>query len=151
MEEFSLYPACRSQINKPLIIYDRQFNYHSICKSSQSPQRPSISSRSQSRSPSSRPQSPRLQRCAWCHSREHTKSACSEFQRAEMSGRLSINDANRVKYWATATELPQMVGKGSIRIIYKKLIELEEQLGLTRNYDPSCVTILQGAITRFSA
>ena len=151
MEEFSLYPACRSQINKPLIIYDRQFNYHSICKSSQSPQRPSISSRSQSRSPSSRPQSPRLQRCAWCDSHEHTKSACSEFQRVEMSGRVSVNDANRVKYWGTATELPQMIGKGAMKLVYKKLMELEEQLGLTRNYNPSCVNILHGVIRSFSA
>jgi len=67
-----------------------------------------------------------------------------------MSGSVSIN-ANRVKYWATATELPQMVDKGGIRITYKKLIELEEQLGLTRNYDPSCVSILQGMIKGFSA
>jgi len=68
-----------------------------------------------------------------------------------MSGRVSVNDMNRVKYWATATELPQMVGKGGIRNLYKKLMELEEQLGLTRNYDPSCVGILQGAIKSFSA
>jgi len=67
-----------------------------------------------------------------------------------MSGRVSVNDANRVAYWATATELPQMVGRGGIRIIYERLIKLEEQLGLTRKYDPSCVSILQSAIRSFS-
>jgi len=80
-----------------------------------------------------------------------TKPGCPEFQRAEMSGRVSVNDANCVKYWATATELPQMIGKDGMKIIYKKLMELEEQLGLTRNYDPSCVAILQSAIRSFSA
>jgi len=115
-------------------------------QSSRSPQ--GISSRSPS---PSQPQSPRLQRCAWCDSHEHTKSACSEFQRVEMSGRVSVNDANRVKYWGTATELPQMIGKGAMKLVYKKLMELEEQLGLTRNYNPSCVNILHGVIRSFSA
>ena len=68
-----------------------------------------------------------------------------------MSGRVYVNDTNRVKYWAMATELPQMIGKGGIRIIYKKLMVLEEELGLTRKYDPSRVGILQGAINSFSA
>jgi len=68
-----------------------------------------------------------------------------------MSSRVYVNDANRVEYWATATKLPQMTGKCGIRIIYKKLMELKEQLGLTRNYDPSCVSILQSVIKGFSA
>ena len=68
-----------------------------------------------------------------------------------MSGRVYLNDANRGKYWAIRMELPLMVGKGSIRIIHETLAQLEEQLGLSRKYDPSCVTILQGAIRRFSA
>jgi len=29
---------------------------------------------------------------------------------------------------ATCTELPHMIGKGGIKIIYEKLMELEEQL-----------------------
>ena len=68
-----------------------------------------------------------------------------------MSGRVYLNDANRVKYWATATELPQVVGKSRIRIIYERLTELEEQVGLSRNYDPPCVSILQDVIKGFSA
>ena len=68
-----------------------------------------------------------------------------------MSGRVSVNNANRDKYWAMAIELPQMIGKGGMRIIYEKLIELEEQLGLSRNYNTSCVGTLQCAIKSFSA
>jgi len=68
-----------------------------------------------------------------------------------MSGRVSVNDANRVKYWATATELPRMVDKGSIRKLYERLTELEEHLELSRNYDPACISILQGVIKGFSA
>jgi len=68
-----------------------------------------------------------------------------------MSGRVYVNDTNQVKYWATATELPQMVGKGGLKIVNKNLMELEEQLGLTRNYNLSCVRILPGVIKSFSA
>ena len=68
-----------------------------------------------------------------------------------MSGEVYLNDADRVKYLATATELPQRIGKGSMRIVYENLTELKEQLGLSENYDPSCVRILQGAIRSFSA
>jgi len=53
-----------------------------------------------------------------------------------MLGRVCLNDVNQVKYWAMATELPQMVVKGSMRITYEKLTELEERLGLTRNHNP---------------
>ena len=90
-------------------------------------------------------------KCAWCDSYEHTKSTCSEFQHVKISGRVSVNDTNRVKYWATRTELPQMVGKGGIKVIYERLMELQERLSLGRNYDPSCVCILQAVIKGFSA
>jgi len=68
-----------------------------------------------------------------------------------MSGKVCVNDANPVKYLAPATELPQRIAKGSMTIVYEKLTELEEQLGLSENHDPSYVSILQGAIRCFSA
>jgi len=117
----------------------------------QKPKTPGPSQSSQLSRSSSRPQSPRLQRCAWCDSQEHTKSKCSEFKWAKMSGRVYLNDANHVKYWVTATELPQMIGKGGIMAIYEQLLELEKQLGLDRDYDPLCVSILRSAIRSFSA
>jgi len=115
------------------------------------------SSRASSTQSSSWPRSPQLlvKRCAWCDSQEHTKSKCSEFQWAKMLGIVYVNNANRVTYWATRTELPQMIGKGGMRVIYERLAELEEhwrQLCSPRHYDPSPhISILQGVIRSFSA
>jgi hypothetical protein len=139
---------------KAAVLHDR-LNQPPSNQSTQSSQssrssRSSRSTRSSSVS-SSQSQSLRLQRCAWCDSHEHTKSKCSEFQRANVSCRVNLNAANRVTYWATCTELPQMVGKGGIKVIYERLMELEGQLGLDRNYDPSYVDIVQGVIRSFSA
>ena len=63
-----------------------------------------------------------------------------------MSGKVYLNNANPVKYFATATELPQRIGKGSVRIVYEKLTELEERLGLSGNHEPSGVVIVQDVI-----
>ena len=68
-----------------------------------------------------------------------------------MTSRVSVNDVNYVAYWAIATDLPRMVGKGDIRIIHERLIELEEQLTLTRNYDPLYISTLQSMRKSLSA
>jgi len=47
---------------------------------------------------------------------------------------------------------PEWLAKEASELyIYERLAELEEQLGLSRNYDPSCVGELHGAIRSFSA
>ena len=74
---------------------------------------------------------------------------CSEFRPAEMLGRIYLDGANRVKYWAIQIELPQMIGSGLYA--YKRLMEQNEHLRLTGNHDLSCVSVLQCAIPSFSA
>jgi hypothetical protein len=81
------------------------------------------------------PQSTRLRRCAWCDSQEHIKSNCFKLELAKTFSKVHINDANRVVYSATGTELPVMVGKGGMKVVYNRLLESDERLSWLRSQE----------------
>jgi hypothetical protein len=81
---------------------------------------------------------PRVLRCIWCDSRDHTRrSECSLFIDAMKTGNIRINKYGRVAFSSTAAEIPPAFGRGGMKSMYDTVFPVKStppSRGLLRFY-----------------
>jgi hypothetical protein len=68
---------------------------------------------------SSSRRTPRVSRCIWCDSKDHSRrSECALFIAAMKTGNIRINEYGRVVLSSTAAEIPPSFGRGGMKFTY---------------------------------
>jgi len=62
----------------------------------------------------------RVFRCLWCDSPEHRKFACLELSELLRTGRVRMNEANRIVNPATGLEFSPQPGKGGMKALFEQ-------------------------------
>jgi Protein of unknown function (DUF4100) len=69
-----------------------------------------------------RPLPDRPFRCVWCDSLEHRRNQCAEFSEMLRSGRICLNDQNRVVNAITGEEIPTNFGRGGMKKPFEQFL-----------------------------
>jgi hypothetical protein len=68
---------------------------------------------------------PRVSRCIWCHSPDHSRrSECMLFSEALKSGNIQINEIGHVVLSSTGAEFPPAFGRGGMKLLYDAIFPL---------------------------
>ena len=70
--------------------------------------------------PVQRPLQERPFRCVWCDSLEHRRNQCADFSEMLRSGRIRLNDQNRVVNAITGEEIPTNFGRGGMKKLFEQ-------------------------------